>query len=70
MAEDLPAMLSIIIPTRPEQKLIPSESRWKQERSNCKRGRSCNHWQLQEEIDESSTLSSDQLERTSDKLYN
>ena len=34
-----------------------------------KRGRSCNHWQLQEEIGESSTLSSDQLERTSDKLY-
>ena len=26
------------------------------------------YWQLQEEIDESSTLSSDQLERTSDKL--
>ena len=37
--------------------------------STRKRGRSCNHWQLQEEIDESSTLSSDQLERTSDKLY-
>ena len=37
--------------------------------STRKRGRSCNQWQLQEEIDESSTLSSEQLERTSDKLY-
>ena len=44
-------LATVLLNDRPEEQFIPCEHRGKLESSTCTRGRSCNHWQLQEDID-------------------